>query len=428
MLLLPGAATAHEIPSRVAVSAFVKPTAGTLEVLVRAPLGAMRDVDIPLRGPGYLDIGSAQPALHHAAELWLAGELRIFEDGRPLGAGHIAGVRVSLPSNRSFTDFASARAHVFSAPLPGDTELYWEQGLLDVLIEYPIRSADAEFSMDPRLAWLGERTVTTLLFLPPGGPERLLRYEGNPGHVVLDPSWNHAAGQFFRLGFRHVLGGLDHLLFVFCLVIPFRRLKPLVMLVTAFTVAHSITLAAVALGMTPGGGWFPPLVETAIAATILYMALENLLHPRLDRRWRLAFGFGLIHGFGFAFALADSLQFAGTHVLWSLAAFNIGIELGQLLVVGGAMLLLTGVFRLGVAERFGAIVASVLIAHTAWHWMTARGAEMLAYPFIWPVLDAAWWLGFMRWATLALIAVGVLWLVNMVYRRWAVTEGDSGRL
>jgi hypothetical protein len=200
------------------------------------------------------------------------------------------------------------------------------------------------------------------------------------------------------------------------------------MLVTAFTVAHSITLAAVALGMTPGGGWFPPLVETAIAATILYMALENLLHPRLDRRWRLAFGFGLIHGFGFAFALADSLQFAGTHVLWSLAAFNIGIELGQLLVVGGAMLLLIGVFRLGVPERFGAIVASVLIAHTAWHWMTARGAEMLAYPFTWPVLDAAWWLGFMRWATLALIAVGVLWLVNMVYRRWAVTEGDSGRL
>jgi hypothetical protein len=155
-----------------------------------------------------------------------------------------------------------------------------------VLIEYPIRSADAEFSMDPRLAWLGERTVTTLLFLPPGGPERLLRYEGNPGHVVLDPSWHHAAGQFFRLGFRHVLGGLDHLLFVFCLVIPFRRLKPLVMLVTAFTVAHSITLAAVALGMAPGGGWFPPLVETAIAATILYMALENLLQPRLDRRWR----------------------------------------------------------------------------------------------------------------------------------------------
>ena len=92
------------------------------------------------------------------------------------------------------------------------------------------------------------RTTTVLRFLPPSGGERAFEYVGDPGLVRLDPRWHQAALGFVRLGFGHILDGIDHLLFVFCLVIPFRRIRPLVAIVTSFTVAHSITLIASASG------------------------------------------------------------------------------------------------------------------------------------------------------------------------------------
>src|SRR6185503_7452408 len=112
-----------------------------------------------------------------------------------------------------------------------------------------------------------------------------------------------------HLGFLHILEGIDHLLFLLCLVIPFRRLRPLAAVVTSFTAAHSITLIASAYDLAPGALWFPPLVETLIATSIVYMALENIVGgTSIQRRWIMAFGFGLVHGFGFSFALRESLQ------------------------------------------------------------------------------------------------------------------------
>ena len=101
------------------------------------------------------------------------------------------------------------------------------------------------------------------------------------------------------------------------------------MVVTAFTVAHSITLFASAAGFAPDGLWFPPLIETLIAASIVYMALENIVGLQPSAPWITAFGFGLVHGFGFSFALRERLQFAGSHLFDSLLAFNIGVELGR---------------------------------------------------------------------------------------------------
>src|SRR5207247_3251018 len=126
--------------------------------------------------------------------------------------------------------------------------------------------------------------------------------------VRIDPRWRQASLRFLQPGFAHILHGIDHLLFVFCLVIPFRTIRPLIAIVTSFTVAHSITLFASAAGFAPGALWFPPLIEVLIALSIVYMAFENIVGPRLDRRWLIAFGFGLIHGFGFSFALRRSLQ------------------------------------------------------------------------------------------------------------------------
>ena len=92
-------------------------------------------------------------------------------------------------------------------------------------------------------------------FLPPDGAVRAFEYTGDPGLVRLDPRWHQSALRFVRLGFEHILDGIDHLLFLFCLVIPFRRFGQLVLIVTSFTVAHSITLIASAfeLGRTRSG-------------------------------------------------------------------------------------------------------------------------------------------------------------------------------
>jgi hypothetical protein len=224
------------------------------------------------------------------------------------------------------------------------------------------------------------------------------------------------------MGFLHILDGTDHLLFLLCLVIPFRRLRPLFLLVTAFTVAHSCTLIASAYNLGPDALWFPPLIETLIAASIVYTALENIAGGAVaQRRWMIAFGFGLVHGFGFSFALRETLQFAGSHLLTSLLAFNVGVELGQLLVLALLVPMLELLFRYVVAERMGTIILSALVAHTGWHWMTDRWDHLRQFPLQWPALSTAVLAGMMRWAALILLLAGTLWLV---FRLWT-REGRS---
>src|SRR5262249_28798958 len=157
------------------------------------------------------------------------------------------------------------------------------------------------FSIDARLDRLAARTTTILRFLPPGGEIRGYEFTGASGVITLDPRWHQAALRFVKLGFFHILDGTDHLLFLLCLVIPFRRFLALIPVVTAFTVAHSITLMASAYDLATNALWFPPLIETLIAVSIVYMALENIAGASgVGRRWMMAFGFGLVHGFGFS--------------------------------------------------------------------------------------------------------------------------------
>jgi hypothetical protein len=185
--------------------------------------------------------------------------------------------------------------------------------MLDVLLEYPIASDRSDFSVRPGFERLGLRVLTVLRFVPPGGPERAFEFAGDPGLVRLDPRWHQAALRFVESGFFHILDGPDHLLFLACLVIPFRRFRELVLVVTSFTVAHSITLIASAYGLGPDALWFPPLIEMLIALSILYMVLENIVGgANVQRRWMITFAFGLVHGFGFSFLLRETLQFAGS--------------------------------------------------------------------------------------------------------------------
>jgi len=410
-------ALAHDIPSRVTVLAFVKPDSTMLRIVLRVPLEAMRDVNWPQRGLEYLDIARAEAMAPDAARLWIAGSIDAYENGSVLGEGRVVATRISLPSDRSFVGYDLALAHVSAPPLAGSVGLPWRQAMLDVVLEYPITSAQSQFSLRPRLAHLGFTTTTVLRFVAPNGVERAYEYIGDPGVVRMDPRWYHAAMLFVSLGIRHILSGVDHLLFVLCLVVPFRRFRSLVFIVSSFTVAHSITLISAAMGVVPEALWFPVLVETLVAASIVYMALENIVGARMQRRWLIAFGFGLVHGFAFSFALRQSLQFAGGHVALSLLSFNLGVEIGQLMVLAVAVPVLSLVFRTVVQERVGVIILSAFVAHTAWHWMVDRGATLGQYEYSWPALDLAFAVSALRATMVLVVIAAAVWGLSEVFRR-----------
>jgi hypothetical protein len=423
-------AAAHDIPTDVKINAFVKPAGKRLELLIRVPLAAMIEVDMPTRGPGYLDLSRADEALRNAAKLHLIDNITVYENGAPLPPPRTLYARVSLASDRSFTSHEQARAHVEGPPLSNDLELYWNQQLLDVLLEYPIQSDRSEFAIRLRVDRLGQKVSTTLRFLPPGGASRPFDVQGDPGLVRLDPRWHQAALRFIVSGFWHILDGNDHLLFLCCLVIPFRRLRPLIIIVTAFTVGHSISLIASAFGFVPDALWFPPLVETLIAVTIIYMALENIVYAALgklgsdiSRRWIIAFAFGLVHGFGFSFALRESLQFAGDHLLTALFGFNVGVEIGQIAVLLVLIPALDLIFRYLVAEWLGVIIMSALIAHVAWHWMIERGEQLAKFPF--PKIDAAFLASAMRGLMAMMILALAVLLANSWLKRWIQAQKIS---
>ncbi len=428
----------HDIPSNITVRAFIKPEGQRLSMLVRVPLEAMLDVTFPLTGPGYLDLARADESLRDAAMLWLGQEVAIYEDGTRLAVPELVAIRASLPSDRSFQAYDTALASTRGPPLPVNTQIFRQQVMLDVLFEYRITSDRSEFSILPGLERLGMRVSTVLRFLPVSGGERLYQYTGNPGRVVLDPRWHQAAFRFVQLGFTHILDGMDHLLFLLCLIIPFQRLRVLVVLVTAFTVAHSVTLVAATLGLTPSALWFVPLVETVIAASIVYMALENIVSPglRLRRRWMAVFGFGLVHGFGFAYALRDMLPFGGDHLAVSLLAFNVGVEIGQLLVVLVCVPLLRLLFRylpgeqpgqtgqpgqteqlrrFGQPRRIGAVILSVLAGHTAWHWLVERGSVLWEFDVLATTPDGALY---------GVAGLLVLMLIIAAFAGWAFLRSD----
>jgi hypothetical protein len=143
--------------------------------------------------------------------------------------------------------------------------------------------------------------------------------------------------RYVVIGFEHILPkGLDHILFVLGLFFFSLKMRPLLIQVTTFTLAHTVTLALATLGLVTVS---PAIVEPLIAASITYVAIENILRPKLGW-WRTAvvFGFGLLHGLGFASVLGD-IGLDPSRFVASLIAFNIGVEIGQLTVIAAAFLL-----------------------------------------------------------------------------------------
>ncbi len=412
-----GAAAAHDIPNEIVVQSFIKPEAGRLHVLVRLPLFMLERVGLPKRGPGYLDLGRIDDGMARAA-MALAGEFALYEEATRITAGSVA-TRISQPSERVFGSFEQALAHVTGPKLPESTNVFWNQGFFDAYLIYSIDSERAAFSLDLGMAQgLGQRLKAVIRFLTPGGATRAYDIHGGHGRLALDPHWYQAAWTFTRRGVWHILDGTDHLLFLLCLMLPFAlsQFWRLVGVVTAFTAAHSLTLIAAASGAVPSDAWFPLLVEALIAASILYMALENILTANPRRRWLVALGFGLVHGFGFSFALQQDLQFAGSHFLVSLIAFNLGVEVAQVAVLIVVLPVLSFAMARMPNPRFCIVIISALVAHSAWHWVLERtgrlGGVGWSAPDLAPLASVADW-------ALVLLLLGLV--------GWALTRQARGR-
>lgn len=188
---------------------------------------------------------------------------------------------------------------------------------------------------------------------------------------LVPPTRLQVVRQYLGLGFTHILPkGLDHILFVLGLFLLSQRWKPVLLQVTAFTLAHTLTLALTVYGVVslPAS-----VVEPLIALSIVYVAVENLWTREL-RPWRLAlvFAFGLLHGMGFAGVLAE-LGLPRAEFLTAIVAFNVGVEAGQLAVLGLAFLALALPFRTQPWYRRAVVVpASLLIAATGLYWSVER--------------------------------------------------------
>lgn len=209
-------------------------------------------------------------------------------------------------------------------------------------------------------------THQTLAKITSGGETVDFVFEGGREFQTdANPSTFQAIGQFVRMGIMHIFTGYDHIAFLLGVVLIGGSFKTIVKVVTSFTVAHSITLALAAFRIVE----LPSrLVESGIALSIMYIALENLFFHKFDRRWIITFFFGLVHGFGFASALQEvhlSRHLLGT----ALFSFNLGVEIGQLCIVA---VLLPGLLYIGRLRFHSLIVkgcsAVIFVLGSYWLW------------------------------------------------------------
>ncbi|MCF8475497.1 MAG: HupE/UreJ family protein [Pseudolabrys sp.] len=351
-LVLPLAAQAHEI--------------GTTHVRFLLDNGRMWSADIttaPTALLNKLEAQAGQPPSRDLNATTLRGKLEPLRDILSTYIevrfdGVVSPVlvdiaQVDMPTDITKPSFVVIRAH---GPAPvGTRRVTWRSGL--VYSTYALVFSETPGG-SPATQWLdGDAESRPFPIAAAAPPTRL-----------------EIAAQYLELGFRHIVPeGLDHILFVLGIFLLTAKLKPILVQVTAFTVAHSVTLGLTMYGVLS----LPPrVVEPLIALSIAYVAIENIVTPKLTP-WRPAvvFGFGLIHGMGFAGVLTD-LHLPHREIVPALVSFNIGIELAQLTVIGLAYFAVA--FWLSDKRWYRArvvIPACVAIAATGLFWTVQRIAS-----------------------------------------------------
>jgi hydrogenase/urease accessory protein HupE len=205
--------------------------------------------------------------------------------------------------------------------------------LLRAHLEYPaVREVGGWRVRSEVLRDLDPRHQTFATIRSDGSRETVVLEAGRP-HQAVPSTAVRRLGRFTVLGVEHIFTGYDHLVFLLGLLLAGESLSGMVRIVTSFTAAHSLTLALAGLGFVR----LPStLVEAVIALSIVYVAAENLLSRSFTRRWMVTFGFGLVHGFGFANVL-EELATGGRELASLLFAFNLGVEIGQVAIAAAVL-------------------------------------------------------------------------------------------
>ena len=232
-------------------------------------------------------------------------------------------------------------------------EIYVGATVTDLLLRYrhqnPVNTYSFHSLFNPGLEGQ-EKTANLILDHFPGNV-RVHRLTGllNEPVEIRNSEWA-AVSTFIGQGIIHILEGLDHVLFILCLTIGATGFMGLMWRITGFTLGHTVTLILGFFGYVPSGAWFVPAVETAIALTIIYAASLILLSIRKlsdsFASYAVTSGIGLIHGLGFSFVLNELLVPGGAHLWKSLIAFNVGVEIGQVMIVAGVWFLLWLIARI----------------------------------------------------------------------------------
>ncbi len=272
-----------------------------------------------------------------------------------------------------------------------EQNVYVGDTTVDVLLRYTTQDAVYKYAissnLDPGLPDQDE-TANLILDYSPGGVQ-VFRARGllhEP--VVVTRSVFDAVVTFIKEGVKHILEGLDHVLFVICLVLGAMHIGPLLWRVTGFTIGHSITLSLGFFGFVPTGAWFVPAVETGIALSIIYVAFVAVApdfkpgYQQKKNEWTVVAVTGLIgllHGLGFSFILQNILQVTSPNIWQSLLAFNLGVEIGQVLIVIASLFVFYLISILGArASKINRYIVAGVCASTALYWVIERGSNILA--------------------------------------------------
>ena len=366
--------------------------------LVADKLGEAEDDALPDPAPFTTNAREDRQVVHFVDPAQLAADPlglgRIAEDAMVI---EIAGARLrgtaeavslhAVGAEPGFATLDEAQAALATPTLPetGSNRLYVGDAVVDVLVRYSTGGVVPAYAissqLDPNLPGQ-DQTANLILDYGPGQPQ-VFRSRGlltDPVEITRSPL--AAIWTFIYEGMRHILEGLDHVLFVVCLVLGATTLHRLLWRVTGFTIGHSVTLALGFFGYTPKGAWFVPAVETGIALSIIYAAVIAMRQRATEQGpeiwvFLVTITIGLLHGLGFSFVLQEILKVNSPNIWQSLLAFNIGVELGQVVIV---LLIWPALKLIDLQSGTAAIrirwVAALSCAGMAAYWTAVRVTEL----------------------------------------------------
>jgi len=401
------------IPDVVNIKAFVHLKNGSLDLLVRVPLAAVKDIQFPTRGEaGYLDLEALASMLPGAADHWIAGGFEVFDHGEPVSRPEVDQPRISTNADQSFDSYQSAIDHLAAPPVAATENLFLDQVWFDMRLRYRLASEQPLIALDPNVAGWAVRVSTDLKIVDSSGQVRSVVFEGNPGRIYLAPRWTDAGRQFLDRGTRFVRTTAPLLLLLFCLVLPFRQYRPAIPPVVAFVSTFLAGLLASTLGPTVETVWFPPVLATLEAVSILLAAFANIADQVTPhRRAVFACCAGLIFGAATSLDLARALQFGGSHPLVSVLAFGAGAA--ATLVAAAAIMIpvMSSLFSRARTERIERIIVSALAADTAWGWFTDQWNQLAKIP-VGVVFDVGAAALVLRVLAGLVLLGGALWFLN----------------